>query len=173
MSLESLVEQFSTRALPPVEKWQPTCERTIDMRIDRSGAWHYNGSVVDRTRMVALFSSVLRREGDQYFLVTPAEKLHITVELAPFVALLLDVADEGGSQVLRFTDNCGNQTVADEHHPLWLDDDSEQLPYIVVRDNLPALISRSVYYQLADLLVEHQGSHGVWSAGQFFAFADL
>ena len=69
------------------------------MRIDRSGVWHYNGSVVDRPRMVALFSSVLRREGEQYFLVTPAEKLHITVERAPFVALLLDVADEGGSQV--------------------------------------------------------------------------
>jgi len=142
------------------------------MRIDRAGAWHYYGSAINRQRMVALFSSVLRREGDQYFLVTPAEKLQITVECAPFVVLLMQVSGEGDSQILTFTDNCGNQTIADQDHRLWLDEGNEQIPHLMVRDNLPALISRAVYYQLADLLVEQAGGYGVWSAGQFFVLAD-
>ncbi len=166
MSLEALVEQFSNRDLPPVNKWDPPRERAVNMRIDRAGTWHYNDSAINRPRMAALFSSVLRREGDQYFLVTPTEKLQITVELAPFVVLLLEVSGVDNGQILTFTDNCGNKTIADQDHHLWLGD--EQLPYLMVRDNLPALIGRSVYYQMADLLVEHEGAYGVWSSEQFF-----
>jgi len=171
LSLEALVEQFSSRALPPVKDWNPQEQRSIDMRIDRAGTWHYNGSAINRQRMVALFSSVLRREADRYFLVTPAEKLEISVECAPFVALLLEVSGQGDSQTLTFTDNCGNRTVADQEHRLWLDESAEQLPHIMVRDNLPALINRAVYYQIADLLIERNGVYGVWSAGRFFMLA--
>jgi len=143
------------------------------MRIDRGGAWYYDGSKIERQRMVALFSTVLRREGDQYFLVTPAEKLQIEVEDAPFIALLLEVTGQGDTQQLNFTDNCGNQFTADQDHPVWMAEKSgEQLPYVVVRENLPAIIARSVYYQLADLVDDRDGVLGVWSAGHFFALGE-
>jgi len=173
LSLESLVEQFSGRDLPPVKQWHPENERDIDMRIDRAGDWYYNGSKIQRQRMVALFSSVLRREEEQYFLVTPGEKLRITVENVPFVALLLRVEGQGSEQQLIFTDNCGNQTTAGSENPVWMEaGDAEPLPYVMVRDNLPALIARPVYYQMADLLSEQHGAHGLWSSGHFFPLAD-
>lgn len=173
MNLEDLVAQFSARSLPPVSNWHPPRQRSIDMRVDRAGVWHYQGSPIKRQRMVALFSSVLRREGQQYFLVTPTEKLEIVVELAPFVALLLDVTGEGSQQALMFTDNCGNQTLAGADHCLWMaQHDGEEVPLLDIRDNLPALVSRPVYYQLADLIVEHGGGFGVWSNGHFFVLAN-
>lgn len=173
LGLEALVAQFANRELPPVKSWHPQQERAIDMRIDRSGTWHYNGSPINREKMVALFSSVLRKDDDHYYLVTPAEKLLIQVEDAPFLVLLMEVSGDGQAQVLDFTDNCGNRFIADRQHPVWLaEKDGEQLPYVMVRDNLPALLCRAVYYQLAQLLVEHEGASGVWSSGTFFPFVD-
>ncbi|MEM7259221.1 MAG: DUF1285 domain-containing protein [Pseudomonadota bacterium] len=168
-SLESIVEQFSGRELPPVASWSPDHERDIDMRIDASGRWFYHGSAIERMRMVALFSTILRRDGDDYSLVTPAEKLRIVVEDVPFVAQILDVSGSGTTQQLRFTDNVGNQFLADPDHRLWIEHgQNESRPYVIVRDNLAALIARPVYYQLAELLVETADGPGVHSGGVFF-----
>ena len=112
-SLESLVAQFDTRGKPPVEQWNPTRVADIDIRIDRQGDWYYQGSKIERRRMVALFSTILWREDDSYFLKTPHEKLKIEVEAAPFVAVLMTVTGEGESQSLSFTDNTGNRFKAD------------------------------------------------------------
>ena len=172
--LDALTQQFSGRALPPVKDWQPTEERAIDMRIDRAGKWYYQGGLIARERMVALFSTVLRRDGEQYYLVTPGEKLAIEVEDAPFTVLLMTVSGSGREQCLEFTDNTGHLFQADSDHPIWIetrDADGEPAPYVTVRDNLTALISRPVYYQLADLIEPASGdpdSLGVWSNGSFF-----
>lgn len=168
--LEALVAQFSARDLPPVSGWNPTVERTIDMRIDRTGQWHYHGSTIERARMVALFSTILRRDGEDYFLVTPHEKLRIEVEHVPFVAQLMSVSGAGQAQQLEFTDNVGNVFTAGEEHRLWMAQfDGQTMPYIIVRDKLPALLSRPVYYQLAELITEKDQASGVWSGGVFFA----
>jgi len=123
--------------------------------------------------MVALFSTILWREDDSYFLKTPHEKLKIEVETAPFIAVLMAVAGTGESQSLSFTDNTGNQFKADAQHKLWLTetDAGESVPLIIVRRDLPALLSRAVYYQLADLIVERNAEMGVWSEGIFFTLS--
>lgn len=168
--LEALVAQFSARDLPPVSGWKPTSERQIDMRIDRTGKWYYNGSSIDRARMVALFSTILRREGDGYCLVTPHEKLRIEVENVPFVAQLMSVSGAGKEQQLEFTDNVGNVFTAGGGHRLWMAPfDGQSMPYVIVRDELPALLSRPVYYQLAELITNESDESGVWSGGEFFA----
>ena len=171
-TLDSLVAQFDTRAKPPVENWKPERTSAIDIRIDRQGCWYYQGSSIERSRMVALFSTILWREENEYFLITPQEKLRIEVEDAPFVAMLMDVNGSDQNQSLRFTDNTGNQFHADTEHRLWLSQshDDQPAPYVMVRRNLPALLSRAVYYQLAELLVEYQSVPGVWSEGVFFEF---
>jgi len=145
-SLESLVAQFDTRGKPPVEEWNPERVADIDIRIDRQGDWYYRGSKIERKRMVALFSTILWREDNSYFLKTPHEKLKIEVEIAPFIAVLMAVAGEGESQSLTFTDNTGNRFRADAEHKLWFTETD----------------------QLADLIIERDKEMGVWSEGMFF-----
>ncbi len=166
------------RGLPPVHKWQPDLVVDLDMRIRRDGVWEYMGSPIGRKRMVKLFSTVLRKDGDEFFLVTPPEKLRIKVEDAPFVAVAMEVKGEGRDQVLIFTTNVGDVTAAGPDTPLRVVIDpntQEPSPYVLVRDRLEALINRAVFYDLVELGTEEdvEGTRrfGVWSGGVFFPFA--
>ncbi|MGH8376595.1 MAG: DUF1285 domain-containing protein, partial [Pseudomonas sp.] len=94
-----------TKGLPPVHLWNPDFCGDIDMRIARDGTWYYLGTPIGRKPMVKLFSTIIRRDGDDYFLITPVEKVGIKVDDAPFVAIAVDVEGEGEAQVLRFTTN--------------------------------------------------------------------
>jgi len=160
---------------PPVHLWNPPFCGDIDMRIARDGSWYYLGSPIGRKPLVRLFSGIIRRDGDQYFLVTPVEKVGIRVDDAPFVATALEAEGEGESQLLRFTTNVEDKVEAGAEHPLRFVLDpvtQEPAPYVLVRDNLEALIGRSVFYQLMELAVPRQiegrGWLGVWSGGVFF-----
>ncbi|AIR91559.1 DUF1285 domain-containing protein [Pseudomonas cremoricolorata] len=163
------------KGLPPVHLWNPAFCGDIDMRIARDGTWYYLGSPIGRKPMVKLFSSILRRDGDDYFLVTPVEKVGIEVDDAPFVAVLLQAEGEGEHQRLRFTSNVGDDIEAGPQHPLWVEIDpltETPSPYLSVRSNLHALINRSVFYQLVELavsrVVEGREQLGVWSHGEFY-----
>ncbi len=125
--------------------------------------------------MVRLFSSVIRRDGDDYFLVTPVEKVGIQVEDVPFVATRLEIEGEGEAQVLRFFTHVEDEVEAGPEHPLRFEIDprtQEPAPYVHVRANLEALIHRNVFYQLVDLAVpcdvDGQEWLGVWSGGKCF-----
>jgi len=164
--------------LPPVESWNPPFCGDIDMRIARDGTWYHEGSPIGRKPLVRLFSSILRREGDRYFLVTPVEKLGITVEDAPFVAVDFDVENPGPDQILRFHTHVGDCIAAGRSHPIRvvLDPQSaEPAPYVLVRRNLEALIDRKSFYRLVELgAVQMQGDtawFGVLSGGTFFPIA--
>lgn len=148
----------------------------LQMRIDRDGLWYYHGSPIGRKELVRLFASVLRREPDgQYWLVTPAEKGRIIVEDAPFLAVELMVTASGRDQVLRVRTNVDDVVTIDADRPLRIAHNlvtGEPSPYILVRDGLEARLSRSVYYEVVSVGVEHRTSgetiFGVWSSGTFF-----
>ncbi|KTC64438.1 proteophosphoglycan precursor [Pseudomonas fluorescens ABAC62] len=159
----------------PVHLWNPDFCGNIDMRIARDGTWFYQGTPIGRKPMVKLFSNIIRRDGDDYFLITPVEKVGITVDDAPFVALLLEVEGQGESQVLRFTTNVDEHVEAGPEHPLRVVIDpvsGEPAPYLRVRTNLEALVHRNVFYQLVELVesrqIDGQAWLGVWSGGEFF-----
>lgn len=154
------------RKLPPVEKWNPAHCGHSHMRIARDGTWFHEGSPIGRPAMVRLFSSILRREPDGGFvLVTPIEKLDIDVEDAPFVAVEVKSEREGAHRRLAFRLNTGDLAVAGPERPLWL----TARPYLTVRTGLEALISRPVYYELAELaLAEGANPPGLWSDDAFF-----
>lgn len=169
------IPKGEAKGLPPVHLWNPDFCGDIDMRIARDGSWFYMGTPIGRKPMVRLFSTIIRRDGDDYFLVTPVEKVGIRVDDAPFVAVTLQVEGEGEAQVLRFTTNVEDETVAGAEHPLRVELDAQTqapAPYVHVRANLEALIHRNVFYQLVELAVprEIDGKAwlGVWSSGQFF-----
>jgi len=168
-------EAASGRALPPVEKWHPAHCGDIDIRIARDGTWFHQGTPIGRKELVRLFSTILRKDEEDYVLVTPAEKMRIKVEDVPFMAVLMDVAGAGRDQRLTFTTNVGDETVAGRDNPIRVETDPVSLepsPYVHVRRGLEARIARSVFYQLADLAIPGEGAHsgmlGVWSAGVFF-----
>ena len=170
-SLMSELEKVSGKGNPPVHLWHPEVEKDIDLVVKRDGTWLYMGTPIKRPRLVRLFSSVLRKEGDEYFLVTPVEKCRIQVEDTPFQVVLMDVSGSGKNQLLTLTSDMGEVITADGDHPLRIEQHEEQwIPYVLIRDGMEGRLTRSVYYQLADLLVAESGWLGVWSKGEFFPF---
>ncbi|MFW5641599.1 MAG: DUF1285 domain-containing protein [Roseicyclus sp.] len=160
--------------LPPVHLWDPPFCGDLDMEIRRDGTWFHEGTPIGRKRLVRLFSTILKREGDRYFLVTPVEKVGLRVEDAPFVAVDLEAAGAGERQVLRFTTNVGDTVIAGPEHAIRVvrDETGEPSPYVHVRAGLEALIDRKSFYRLVDLgeAQEVDGTEwfGVRSGGAFF-----
>lgn len=141
------------------------------MRIARDGTWFYEGTPIGRPGLVKLFSTILKKEGDKYFLVTPVEKVGITVDDAPFVAVDFDATGSGRQQVLTFHTQVGDRAVAGDDLPIRVLRDAqtgEPSPYVRVRRNLDALIDRKSFYRLVDLGAHHEGWFGLWSSGRFF-----
>ncbi|EBA06401.1 DUF1285 domain-containing protein [Sagittula stellata] len=159
------------KGLPPVHKWNPPFCGDLDMRIARDGTWFYLGTPIGRFELVRLFSSILRKDGDDYFLVTPVEKVGITVDDAPFVAVDFTAEGSGEAQLLTFHTHVGDTAVAGPDHPIRVTRDpetGEPSPYVLVRANLEALIDRKSFYRLVDIGTHHDGWFGLWSSGEFF-----
>ena len=171
LSLAEIARLAQAKQLPPVERWNPAHCGDSAMRIARDGTWYHEGSPIGRPAMVRLFSTILRREPDgAYVLVTPAEKLAIEVEDAPFVAVELKSEGEGAERTLAFRLNTGDLVVAGPEHPVRLEAGPDgPHPYVEVRAGLEALVARPVYYELVELaLAEGDGTPGLWSDGAWF-----
>jgi uncharacterized protein len=159
----------------PVHLWNPAFCGDLDMRIARDGTWFYLGTPIGRPALVKLFSNILKLENGKYYLVTPVEKVGITVDDAPFVAVDFTAQGSDESQVLTFETQVGDKVVAGPDHPIRVaydDESGEPSPYVMVRAGLEALIDRKSFYRLVELGVHHrQGNDtwfGLWSGGQFF-----
>lgn len=174
LSLAEIARLAGEARLPPVESWNPDHCGDSDMRIARDGTWFHQGSPIGRPAMVKLFSTILRREPDGSFvLVTPVEKLSIEVEDAPFVAVEVKSEGEGEGRRLAFRLNTGDLIVAGPDRPLRFDAGPDgPHPYLRVRRGLEALLTRPVYYELANTALEEDGTPpGLWSDGMFFPVA--
>ena len=163
------------RGLPPVHLWNPPFLGNIDIQILRDGTWIHEGGEIKRPELVRLFSSILRKDGDSYFLVTPVEKVGITVEDAPFVAVDVDCTGTGENQILTFTTNVGDTVTAGPDAPIRLVQETAQgepAPYVMVRAGLEGRLDRKTFYRMVDLGTHHvvndQDWFGVWSGGVFF-----
>jgi uncharacterized protein len=172
LSLAEIAAMVAAGKLPPVAQWNPPHCGHSEMRIARDGSWYHQGGRIHRETMVRLFSSILRKEADgSHVLVTPAEKLIIDVEDAPFVAVEVKSEGEGPDRRLAFRLNTGDLVVADADHPITVIARGEEpAPYLMVRGGMTALIARPVYYELANIAVDEGASPlGLWSHGRFFA----
>jgi hypothetical protein len=157
------VKQAPGRGLPPVHLWNPAHAGEIDIVIQRDGAWRHEGALISREALVRLFSTVLRKDPDGYWLVTPVEKMKITVEDAPFVAVRVDRAkNEDGGGDLTFLTNVGDEVTAGPENPIRVETgaDGEPRPYLHVRRGLEALINRPVFYELVEMAEERATPEG-------------
>ena len=163
---------------PPVERWNPPFCGDIDMKIYADGTWYYQKTPIGRPALVKLFASVLKREGDKYFLVTPVEKVGLTVADAPFMAVELKLED-GEDRILAFRTNVDDWVDAGRGHALRFDLDAATgglKPYLHVRRGLWAKVTRALFYDLVELgeerVVDGKPMFGVASGGEFYAMAD-
>lgn len=160
----------------PVEKWNPEYCGEMDMVIRADGSWWHEGSRITRAPLIKLFASILRKDDDgHHYLVTPVEKIQITVEVAPFQAIRVDIEGAGEDQRLFFTTNMDEVIEIGPDRPLRVITDRETLeptPLILVRGNLEAVLVRSVFYELVEHASEvdtDEGAQlGVYGGGQFF-----
>jgi hypothetical protein len=164
---------------PPVELWNPPYCGDIDMKIAADGTWFYQKTPIGRLALVKLFASVLKREGDKHFLVTPVEKVGIVVEDAPFLAVEMKTSHGDGRQVLEFRTNVDDWVVVGRGHALRFELQPETgglKPYLHVRRDLWAKVTRALFYDLVALGeqrdVDGKAMFGVASQGEFFAMAE-
>jgi hypothetical protein len=174
-NLASAAKAAGKKGPPPVHLWNPPFCGDLDMEIRRDGTWFYLGTPIGRHALVKLFSSILRKDGEDYFLVTPVEKVGIRVVDAPFVAVDAEVSGEDAHQAITFTTNVEDVVTAGPDHPIRVERDpetGEPSPYVLIRRNLEALIDRKTFYRLVEIGQhrEHEGRDwfGLWSGGQFF-----
>ncbi len=162
------------RGPAPVHLWNPPYCGEIDMRIAADGTWFYCGSPIGRAPLVQLFSSILRKDGDQYVLVTPVERVGIKVDDAPFLAVEMSVENQGPDQRLAFRTQVEDVVAVDGEHPLRFESGAAEgvKPYVKVRGDLWALVKRALFYDLVALggVESWQGEEwfGVRSGGLFF-----
>jgi len=173
-TLAAAAKAAKGKGLPPIHLWNPAFCGDIDMRIARDGTWFYLGTPIGRAPLVKLFSSILKLEDGKYYLVTPVEKVGITVDDAPLLAVDFDATGSGPDQSLTFTTKTDDITIAGPDHPIRVEraKNGEPSPYVLIRSNLWALIDRKSFYRLVELgcHADHHGDSwfGLWSGGQFF-----
>jgi len=162
----------STNYIPPIHQWNPLLSGDIDIVIKENGDWYHDGIKFTRQSLIKLFSSLLKKENDDYFLVTPVEKWRITVECAPLLVVDMEIIDSTSEkeQMIQFKTSTDDIFHLDSNHPLQISHTrgEEIRPLVCVRSNLEALIHRNIFYQLAEMATHVNGSWGVWSDGVFF-----
>ena len=175
-AIAGAAKRAGERGPPPVHLWNPPFCGDLDLRIAADGTWFYLKTPIGRPALVKLFSSVLWREADKYFLVTPVEKIGITVDDAPFTAVEMRQEGEGAARVLTFRTNVDEWVACGPEHALRFapePDTGGLKPYLHVRRDLWALVTRALFYDLVELGeerdVDGRRMFGVASGGEFFA----
>ena len=168
----------ASKGLPPVHLWNPPFCGDLDMRIASDGTWFYMGTPIGRPALVRLFSTILKREDGKHFLVTPVEKVGIRVDDAPFLAVEMQKERDNRGTLLRVRTNVDDWVACDAAHRLRFEEASDGglTPYLHVRADLWAKVTRALYYDLVDMgeerMVDGQEMFGIESAGAFFPMAD-
>jgi len=176
--LLSNAKNASGKGPPPVHLWNPPFCGDLDMRIASDGTWYYLKTPIGRPALVKLFASVLKREDDKYFLVTPVEKCGITVDDAPFLAVEMKIEEGAKGRVLHFRTNVDDWVACGPDHALRFEPESHSgglKPYLHVRRDLWAKVTRALFYDLVELGEEREidgvRMFGVVSGDSFFVMA--
>lgn len=176
-ALKRLYDQLEGRQVFPVEQWDPPFCGDIEIRIDGEGRWWYKDNPIERPELVKLFAAILKREGDDYMLVTPVEKVRIQVKDVPFVFTRYRLLEDKGLKWLALEAETGDHVIVSPEHPLVLRQrpgEDVELPYVEVRSSLWGVPGRALYYRMVDKLVverEVPGEGAIWgveSGGVFY-----
>ncbi|GHB77339.1 hypothetical protein GCM10008107_28530 [Psychrosphaera saromensis] len=176
MDLTNLVQQIdSLESEPPFELWDPPNCGDIDMVIKSDGTWWYMGTPINRVKLVKLFANVLVKESSKFFLKTPAEKVGIKVEEAPFVIIDWQTIPTDVGDAIEVTSNLGHRAILSKQHPITVNTSNPEQPklYVELHRGLTAKVHRNVYYQWVNIgqekVIDGETHIGIASAEQFFS----
>jgi hypothetical protein len=180
--IAGVAEREGRKGPPPVHLWNPPFCGDLDMRIAADGTWYYLGTPIGRPALVRLFASVLKRENGKYFLVTPVEKVGIIVDDAPFLAVEMRAEDAAQGPdfgpILNFRTNVDDWVACDAEHILRFEPETATgglKPYLHVRRDLWAKVSRALFYDLVargeERALNGQRMFGIASGAEFFVMA--
>ena len=179
-----------------IEQWQPLNRVYVDLRIAADGEWLYRGQPIQRPELIRLFASILRREPDGYYLVTPHEKAKIQVDDAPLLVVDATLSmEEPDSQSLtvdgeplpliamQVITNTETEFSITPEHPIvslseWSRRTGQAPPsgsnrdnalYVLLDRGLSARVSRGVFYRLSDFVtLSRDGQPGLMIANQWY-----
>jgi hypothetical protein len=172
--LDAVGKEPGRRGTPPVDRWNPDYCGEIDLRIAADGSWHYMGTPIARPALVRLFSTILRKDPERYVLVTPVERVGITVDDLPFTAVEMAVEGTADDRQIAFRTCVDDVVAVSRDNPLRFDSDSRGgvRPAVMVRGDLWARLTRSLALDLIELGEERETDDGVVfgvsAAGRFF-----
>lgn len=147
--IESRIINIDTN-FPPVEKWNPPlCEGPF-FNIDSNGNWFYNNSIIKNEKLKLLFSRVLKREDNKYYLVTPYEKIIVNSAIAPYVITDFIVMEEGINLITNLNFTSKLDKFSDTK---LISFNKADIPIVLIRSNIEAFFSRNIYYKLVDLAI--------------------
>ena len=168
-SIQGQVPEGRNYDSPPLHLWNPELSGDIDILIKADGSWYHDGGKISREALVRLFASILRREDDgEYYLVTPAEKWRIQVEVHPLMVIDVRWGEGSDEGTLQATLNTGKMVDINTQHPLFLEAAMENVAAIKLPHGLAALFSRNAWYRLVDMAERHQDHVVVVSGGQSY-----
>lgn len=174
-AFDTLAAEVGAKKLPPVHLWNPQHVDEIDIRIRDDGVWFHDGREISRKSIARVFSTILAKDGEDFYLVTPVDKLKIKVDDAPFVVVDFESSGRGEQQKIIFKTNMDDVVPLDVEHPIFVTfDGDEPRPYLRVRGELDALILRGVFYRLVDLIEDDDATLlSVWSYGHEFRLGQI
>jgi hypothetical protein len=147
-------------SLPPIDSWTPELSGEMDIVIKANGEWVHEGGIIKRQKLSRLFSSILKKEAEEYFLLTPVEKWKISVEDQPFVIALMEEIDGA----IKLMSNMGDEVTLGPDCLLVIDE--HEAPKVLIRKNLYARLNRTVFYQLAEVANKEGDGFFIQSLGQ-------
>ena len=131
MDLSKLEENILSLEDYPVEKWNPKLCEGVEFEINSDAEWFYNGSKIERIKMVKLFSKLIKYEKGEYFVVTPSEKILVKVKKEIF--LITDYKFEGN--FIMFKTNTDEWIKLTKNNPLSVPMvDNQPYPKIKLKD---------------------------------------
>jgi len=141
----------------PLDSWHPKSCGTMNLTIKANGQWWHEGSEIKRHKLVLLFSKVLCKEGDKYYLKTPVEKIEIEVEHTPYIVVdyRIETLDSGAQNIYLIT-NIGDEIPLSKEYELEFQG-SDNKPHLLLKRGLEALINRAVLYDLIDIALQQGG----------------
>lgn len=177
--LEASLSAQTAKGRPPLEKWSPPDRGDIGLEILADGTWLYEGDPITRPGLIKMFASVMDRDAEgRVTLVTPSERVTVTVADVPFLAVEMEVRGEGREQDVLLRTNLDDVVHVQPAHALRFAGDPAReglKPYVHVRRGLEARLNRSLYYELVarseTAEINDVAWIGVWSGGAFFPMA--
>ena len=143
--------QGQRKKFPPVNEWNPELCEGQEFYINREGDWFYNNSPIKNNKLVNLFSTVLRKDSEDYYLVTPVEKVLVKVDLAPYKIVDFKINDKS---IILETNLNYDFELNDVNTTKLIKENNTSIPIVNVRNNIEGFFNRNTYYKLVDWALE-------------------